>query len=718
MTARLGASLLLAGLLALLGATPAQADAAQPAYLSLEEIESRRFTVHWRVPWHQGRILSIRPLLPEGFEEVGPRERSVTRAGLQERWIVQAPPWQGAEETLAVEGLGASVAETLIRIRFQDGSTATRVLSPGSPTCDMPRPLSEAGEDGPDTPAIVAHATRAGATHVQHSILLVLLLLAMVWTWPGAAGVRATGAFLIGQLLGVGLSAFVTWPLALPPTYAWLGIAAAYLLTRRLVATDAPAVIPIPLLLGLAHAASWSAGVDMPLAGRLAFVLGMDLAFLLGAFALGILLPRLGTGRARRVLVYATASVATAFALGSFFATPEADARASYRANLQSLVEPTLSTDPASQALGTGSNATFQLFAQTEVDRIRVQVLFPASELPGGLPGGAAIPIAAQQGVKDRGSLYAMDLFHISRGNVPLDLTVDATWFVTTGIAGVLERPEPVEEPILTARLGISLSAALPEEGADLIVMRNTIVDQATMSLTIVGPEGAETYELTEASPTTRWHAVPRAPEPVQAVRREGRTRGVPLVSCLLAIAGVVFLLAWRGRATRWRDVARARVAFALAGLLATHGMIEMTFDPPDVPSEPRARAIAEAIVSNVYRALAVRDEAQAYDRLAVSVAGDLRAHVYLEQRRTLDLEGRGGARARVESVEVTDLDALKAVPGGFEADVTWTAAGSVVHFGHRHLRRNNYRARLRIQDDAGAWKLSAIDVLELERVR
>ena len=70
-------------------------------------------------------------------------------------------------------------------------------------------------------------------------------------------------------------------------------------------------------------------------------------------------------------------------------------------------------------------------------------------------------------------------------------------------------------------------------------------------------------------------------------------------------------------------------------------------------PSTGEARRILAGVLPNVYRAFEFREESDAYDRLAVSVTGDTLSEIYLEHRRSLEMEERGGARARVETVEV-----------------------------------------------------------------
>ena len=91
---------------------------------------------------------------------------------------------------------------------------------------------------------------------------------------------------------------------------------------------------------------------------------------------------------------------------------------------------------------------------------------------------------------------------------------------------------------------------------------------------------------------------------------------------------------------------------------------------------------------------LEYRQEEAIYDRLAVSVTGETLTEVYLEQRRALEMEERGGARARVETVEVPEVRQVSAADkGGFVADAVWVVGGTVTHFGHRHFRQNRYDA-------------------------
>jgi len=112
------------------------------------------------------------------------------------------------------------------------------------------------------------------------------------------------------------------------------------------------------------------------------------------------------------------------------------------------------------------------------------------------------------------------------------------------------------------------------------------------------------------------------------------------------------------------------------------------------------------------------RDEGLIFDRLAVSVTGETLTEVYLEQRRTLELEERGGAQARVEAVEILDASEIERQEPGFRVRATWTAAGMVTHFGHRHFRQNRYDARLIIVPVQQTWKIRSVEILEQDRLK
>jgi hypothetical protein len=144
-----------------------------------------------------------------------------------------------------------------------------------------------------------------------------------------------------------------------------------------------------------------------------------------------------------------------------------------------------------------------------------------------------------------------------------------------------------------------------------------------------------------------------------------------------------------------------------------------LPFSVGSLPGPVQARRILTGVLPNVYRAFEFPTESAVYDRLALSVTGETLTEVYLEHRRAVRMEERGGAKARVEAVEVLEVASVEpGDAGGFVADAAWTVGGTVTHFGHRHFRQNRYDARVVIVPLEGHWRIRSIEVLNEERLR
>ncbi len=130
--------------------------------------------------------------------------------------------------------------------------------------------------------------------------------------------------------------------------------------------------------------------------------------------------------------------------------------------------------------------------------------------------------------------------------------------------------------------------------------------------------------------------------------------------------------------------------------------------------SDEAAGEILGQLLSNTYGAFDYREEERIYDTLEHSVTGDLLTEVYLETRRSLELENQGGARAKVKSVEVLEAMSRPVSGGrGFEVTGTWNVAGSIGHWGHVHQRINQYEARLVVRAIGGVWKIAELELLQ-----
>ena len=123
-------------------------------------------------------------------------------------------------------------------------------------------------------------------------------------------------------------------------------------------------------------------------------------------------------------------------------------------------------------------------------------------------------------------------------------------------------------------------------------------------------------------------------------------------------------------------------------------------------------------LLRNVYIAFDRRGEEQVYDRLSLTVIGDQLTDIYLQNRQSMAMESRGGARAKIDEVNIRELYSVeKGDEESFVADVLWTVRGSVNHFGHTHYRQNQYRALVSFVDVNDTWKISEIETLDERRL-
>ena len=129
--------------------------------------------------------------------------------------------------------------------------------------------------------------------------------------------------------------------------------------------------------------------------------------------------------------------------------------------------------------------------------------------------------------------------------------------------------------------------------------------------------------------------------------------------------------------------------------------------------------ALVDALLRNVYRAFDFREEDDVYDKLALTVSGNLLADIYLQSRRSLAVQQAGGAQAKVQELEIREATATRRDEDGlgFDLRAKWTALGTVGHWGHTHIRQNLYDAILTIQSIDGVWKITGMEVLEESRI-
>ncbi|CAB5090137.1 hypothetical protein D3OALGA1CA_854 [Olavius algarvensis associated proteobacterium Delta 3] len=293
--------------------------------------------------------------------------------------------------------------------------------------------------------------------------------------------------------------------------------------------------------------------------------------------------------------------------------------------------------------------------------------------------------------------------------------------FVTLGPAGVTVRPEPVIESLDNGIVGLTLVHETPGLADSISVGWRMFSDSVQkVEATTTDPFGGATMILSPDDNQLIWksrlggYQVPV----IETITIEKKR--IPLISILMFLC-VAALLAVSAIRKKWIVSRPVLAGAAIAGFVlypfATYPM-DLPWMSHWTPSTQRTSQILNGLLSNVYRAFDVRNESRVYDRLAVSVGGDQLTRIYLENRKALEFENRGGARANVDEVKIRTVDNVKRTANNdFIADTQWSVSGSVNHFGHTHYRQNQYHALVTFAAVGGSWKIRAIELIDEKRV-
>ncbi len=729
--------ILTALLLASLAASRAGADIVQPVSIQLEEQEPNTFLVQWQVPQTYPARALPEPVLPEDCRAQGERllqERPGTWLNRQMFRCTDELPGRevGVRYPFVTGGQSA-----IVRVELLTGERLVHSLEPGENSWTIPE--VDAGLVAELWPNL-HRAVLDGMRHFLRGWVHLALWLAIALLSGSELALRWVTAFSGGQVVGVvaSLLGAIEWPAALAE--AAIAIAVVLLVREALTPSDGRRqLLAVCAAAGLMHGLGLVRLLPAPISfsGQewlylLLAVLGMDALFLvLVVIAPGFryLISSRDAGRTLSwISAYGLGAFGVAASLFLVLVNPFAEAATTPKAELPNLPGSDVGSGmPGSRRVAVqGVETPMRSFLSIEPFEVRHQILFRLQDLARelALQPDAVLEIAAQPEVKSRLERLALPLATVVIDSERVEPLVDRVDFLLVDSQGVLPRSEPVPEVVDEAFLGVTLvypTARTPERVA--LTWNRFLKSAPQVPATASDPEFAQTAKLTAASPTLAWEnhlSVDLIPT-VTAVAVEPRKLPLSLAALPFLAAAIFFLVAaLRGGGTL-SNLAWARMALALGLLIAPWGEVALALPSTfgAVPSAAGAKRILAGVLPNVYRAFEFREESAAYDRLAVSVTGDALSEIYLEHRRALEMEERGGARARVEAVEVKEVREVRpADGGGFEADAVWVVGGTVTHFGHRHFRQNRYDARIELVPFDGSWKIHAIELHDEERIR
>lgn len=209
----------------LLLASGAQAHEIRPAYLQLTELAPEAFEMVWKEPVLAGRRLPIEPVLPSSCKRVSASPPRITGTASIRRSEVNCDLRSGA---LEIEGLSATLTDTLVRISYLNGETISAILQPSSPVLDL-------SQGTPSSGAYFVLGIEHLAFGIDHILFVVGLVLFIRSPWVLA---KTITAFTVAHSLTMALSVLGWVTLPQGPVEAVIALSILFL-ARELMVPEA-----------------------------------------------------------------------------------------------------------------------------------------------------------------------------------------------------------------------------------------------------------------------------------------------------------------------------------------------------------------------------------------------------------------------------------------------------------------------------------------------
>jgi len=442
--------------------------------------------------------------------------------------------------------------------------------------------------------------------------------------------------------------------------------------------------------------------------------------------------PLLRTSRERQQNLYVIGILAVAVAMGYFMQGIHPPLESSHRL-LERITAAQVALPGAPGSRGVPGGGGYRPQPNTQLDdplaafmtlepyETRLEILVRVSDTyrwPGcESASGGVLPVQGQAAYRRAVTELLSDHVSLTQDGTVIRPVLTRSDFVTMGPYGIFTRPEPISESVPEAILGVTLvyhHDGLPNEAQ---VAWTFFADNlSSFSFTIADPFGGCQTQIDRETPRWLWKNRLAGYQPPEVKSVAQVVPEWPLLSlCLLGIAGG---LLWRSASPASRRRAGVLLLLAYGAYPFLRTPITWGASGALKPSRTEAVSLMDNLLTNVYRSFDYRQEEAVYDHLALTVAGDQLVDIYLQSRRALELENRGGARGRVDEVEVLEVLSVKrATDGGYVVNLTWKVSGSVSHFGHTHYRQNLNHAEVTIRPVDSTWRITGMNVIDEERL-
>jgi len=307
---------------------------------------------------------------------------------------------------------------------------------------------------------------------------------------------------------------------------------------------------------------------------------------------------------------------------------------------------------------------------------------------------------------------------------------LDRTNYVKVALTGIqlLEQPERLE--ISTAIVGVIITYITDGLPQQVTVDWELFTEQVQqVPATATDPAGPFLSYVTPDDNQLIWnnflknYQVPRVEEIIVSENISRKQMPVITVLCVLVLI-IMYIRIFQGQPSERFTRKFLIISVVLIGIaVISYRTIRISIPVPGVMaaslSNEEGSVLINGLLKNVYRAFDFREEGDIYDKLALSISGDLLEEIYLQNRQSFAIKKAGGAQAKIKEVEVINVDTERVKGQGiiFRLNTKWTAMGTVGHWGHVHMRKNYYDALITVSGIDGHWKITGLDLLEEKRI-
>ena len=243
------------------------------------------------------------------------------------------------------------------------------------------------------------------------------------------------------------------------------------------------------------------------------------------------------------------------------------------------------------------------------------------------------------------------------------------------------------------------------------------------VDVVVIGPDDAvekKQFSKYLSNNTIEWvnPGIPPLPDVVEVTVDESRmVKPVrwPLISILCGFIALGVLVSIFKAGESRRGKIWFVVVLAMAAVVSYSTKTALPgFSGRQALAEDEADRVFDTLHTNLFRAFDYKTEDDVYDALARTTDGNLLRKIYLDMRKSLEVQEQGGAVSNIDRIEILEGDLVENPPeeAGLDAPdfayrCTWELEGTVEHWGHIHQRTNRYEALFNVQNVDGVWKFT-----------